>query len=235
METEELKQTYPPYIGKVDKRTVDITGQRFGRLTVLYRTENRISPKGSSYRMWVCRCDCGTVKTVMGGHLTSGHSTSCGCYNIDKTILANKTHGLTNTRLYRVWTGIKRRCNNPNELVYSYYGGRGIKVCDEWGEFEPFMEWSLAHGYSDDLTIERINVDGNYEPSNCKWIPFVEQSRNRRSNHFIEYDGEVHCLVEWAEIKNIPRKTLNARINRGWPIERALNEPYHSEKTKRNN
>ena len=143
----------------------DLTGQRFGRLTVLERTELK----------WLCKCDCGNKKIVAGGHLVSGDTKSCGCLRIK--------HGMRNTRLYSIWHGMKERCYNTKHKFYKHYGGRGIKVCEEWkNDFQTFADWALSHGYADNLTIDRIDVNGNYEPSNCQWATNAEQQRNKRNS-----------------------------------------------------
>lgn len=147
----------------------------------------------------------------------------------------NYKHGLKGTRLYRIWNGIKNRCFNPNYHRYSDYGGRGIKVCDEWkNDFQSFYDWSMSNGYSDNLTIDRINNDGNYEPSNCRWVGLKVQANNSRHCNNIQFNGEVHSISEWARITGIPRYTLNNRINKyGWSIEDSLTKPNRTTNKKR--
>lgn len=151
-------------------RRIDLTGKVFGRWTVLQF--DRVARNGDS--CWVCECICGTVKSVNGYHLRSGRSTSCGCLSSE---LARKRkpalkHGLkkTNPRLYRIWQCMLNRCRREKDVCFNAYGGRGISVCEQWHSFQAFYEWAMDNGYSDNLTIDRINVDGNYEPSNCQWI-----------------------------------------------------------------
>ncbi len=148
----------------------------FGRWKVL-----RFDCVRHSDAYWVCECSCGTIRSVNGYHLRSGHSTSCGCYAIE-IIRVNKpgrTHGLKqgNLRLYRIWQGMLNRCRRPKNKYYRNYGGRGISVCAEWHQFLPFYKWAMANGYTDELTIDRIDVDGNYEPSNCQWLTMSENSK----------------------------------------------------------
>ena len=152
----------------------DLTGKTFGNWYVIERAPNR-----KKAIMWVCKCNlCGTVKTVHGTSLKSGTSKNCVC--IRKTGL-HKSHGLTSHPLYRVWQRMKGCTNSPNHQDYKHYGGRGIKICDEWkNDFKVFYDWALTNGYERGLTIERVNVNGNYEPSNCTWIPRSEQPKNRR-------------------------------------------------------
>lgn len=159
---------------------IDLTGQRFGKLVVLSQAKTHIQPNGKKVVMWIVRCDCGKEFSTQGLGLRGGTTKSCGCYNKQRTKEAQTTHGQSRTRLYTIWQGIKQRCYNQNSINYSNYGGRGITVCDEWNEFEPFYEWSMINGYSSHLTIDRINPDGNYEPSNCRWVDMSIQEANKR-------------------------------------------------------
>lgn len=171
----------------------------------------------------LCECDCGKVKKVRIEHLKSGHTKSCGCYQKKQTSKATRTHGREPKRLYSIWSNMKTRCYNKNTECYRNYGGRGIKVCDEWKKFEVFRDWALSNGYSDDLTIDRIDNDGNYDPSNCRWATDDEQRNNTRRNHFLEYQGEKLTIKQWSVIVGISDKTIRDRINRyGWTTEEAL-------------
>lgn len=159
-----------------ERKFIDLTEKVFGRWTVLHFDGIR-----GSTSMWVCRCACGTIRSVNGYALRTGRSTSCGCYLRDrmKTAQIAKTHGLKNAnpRLYRIWQNMLNRCRNKNSERYRAYGARGISVCEEWTQFPPFYEWAIKNGYADDLTIDRIDVDGNYVPENCQWITAEENSR----------------------------------------------------------
>ena len=196
-------------------KLIDLTGKRFGKLTVIERSKDKISPNGQIQPMWLCRCDCGNETIVKGRMLREGRSKSCGCFNIERTIERNTTHGKRGTRLYRIWASIKTRYLNKNNRRYKDYGGRGIKVCDEWsGDFQAFYDWAMAHGYRDDLQIDRIDNDGNYCPENCRWATTVEQANNTRRNHVIEYDGQKKTLAEWSRERGISYNALKQRINK---------------------
>lgn len=162
-------------------RLIDLTGQRFGRLTVVSRAEN---DKNKNPR-WLCRCDCGHQTIVLGHLLRNGNTQSCGCLSHEQHSALmkemNKVHEWTGTRLYRIWGAMKSRCYNPKQRNYKHYGGRGITICDEWlYDFVAFRDWALANGYCEDLTIDRIDNDKGYSPDNCRWTTMKEQRLNQR-------------------------------------------------------
>lgn len=151
----------------------DLTGRRFGRWTVLGRVKT-----DARATIWRCRCDCGTIANVRGGHLCDGSTLSCGCYKRELTKKRLTKHGHHDEKLYKVWLSINQRCTNTNSKDYPHYGGRGIKRCDAWNDYETFRDWSFSSGYAPGLTIERLNVNGDYCPENCAWIPKAEQGKN---------------------------------------------------------
>lgn len=202
-------------------KVIDLTNQKFGYLYVTRRI-------GSKYggTLWECKCDCGKTITVLGASLRKGHTKSCGCKREIMISDSLKTHGMTNTRIFKIWNRMNQRCAKPYISSYKYYGGRGITVCKEWkNDFQKFYEWSLKNGYADNLTIDRIDNNLGYSPENCRWITRKENCRNKRNNRLITFEGETKTISEWAELYNMPFSRLYGRINKGWDIERALKTP----------
>lgn len=194
----------------------DIIGQKFGRLTVIKL--DHIKTTYRKFYYYLCKCECGNEYVVIKGALLNGSTRSCGCYNNE--VRAEKCrqrakHNLTDTRLHAIWEKMKGRCFCKTQPDYKIYGGRGITVCEEWkNDFMNFYSWAISNGYQDNLSIDRIDVNGNYEPNNCRWVSQKQQQRNRRNNRLITYNGETHCLFEWAEIYGINPKILSQRLNR---------------------
>ena len=176
----------------MSKEKVSYVGQKFGRLLVLERAEDAINPNGKKTIRYKCLCDCGNEAIVRKGHLTSGYTVSCGCLQRETAGNIRRKHGQSHkTRLYSVWLNMKDRCYNPNNNYYNSYGGRGISVCDEWrNDYTKFQEWCLSNGYKEDiresgrnnLTLDRIDVNGNYEPLNCRFVTNKENCLNKRDN-----------------------------------------------------
>lgn len=190
----------------------NLIGRRFGKLIVL-EDGGRDSIQNI---LWLCQCDCGNKTLVRTPMLNSGRTKSCGCYREEVQRNRLETHGGRNSRLYRTWTNMKSRCFNSNTKSYQNYGARGITVCDEWlNDFQAFYEWSIKNGYSDELTLDRKNTYGNYEPNNCRWATAKQQQNNKRNNHIIEFEGETHTISEWAEIKGISARKIADRIRIG--------------------
>lgn len=201
----------------------DITGQTINSWYVI----KEVGRSKSGSATFLCRCLlCGKEKIVEGRSVRSGASKCCGCFHPKRIDVTRHDE-----RLYGVWHGIKDRCNNQNSPQYKWYGGRGIKVCEEWNnDYLAFREWAYSHGYDDSAikyqcTIDRLDTNGNYSPDNCAWRTQKQQCNNTRSNHKITYNGETHTIQEWSEITGIRKDTLRRRIViYGWPIERALTE-----------
>ena len=196
-------------------KMVDITGKAFGDLTVL----ERYGKSDDGKTKWLCQCACGNYTVVLGQRLRNGTTKSCGC----RRVSANQTHGMYKTRMYRIWQAMRARCYNPKRKGYKHYGGRGIKVCDKWESFEGFFE-DMHEGYTDGLSIDRIDVNGNYCKENCRWATQRTQSNNQRKNVIVEIKGESHTVSEWAVISSIPRATIQKRMRIGWENNDLLNK-----------
>ena len=201
----------------------DLTGQKFGMLTVKY-----YYGKDSRYKSyWICDCDCGKENIkVRSDCLTTGNTTSCGCYNITSKI-KRVEDCVTKEKLYHVYYGMKSRCYNSNSAKYQYYGGKGIKVCDEWLEsYVNFKLWSIENGYEEGLTLDRLDGDDDYKPSNCRWVSMTVQNRNKDSNNYYTYDGKTLLLSDWSKLTGIKEPTLYSRLNSlNWDFEKAITTP----------
>ena len=210
----------------------DLTGRKFGRLTA----ETPIRKNGKVY--WICRCECGNAKEVSSGNLVTGAVMSCGCLQRERSAehcRSMATHKMFGTRLYRIWNGMNDRCYNPHHPYYDRYGGRGIKVCDEWkSDKSRFFAWAKSNGYSDSLSIDRISNDGDYEPSNCRWVTMHEQQLNRSSNHIVTVDGVSLPITEMCERLSIKYETYSSRRRYGWSEYDALTKPVAHKKSKEN-
>lgn len=197
-------------------------GDRYGKLVIVKEVESPVKNR----RFFLCKCDCGNEKVIRLDHLRDGRVYSCGCSKRDKP--SNFKHGMTSPsgeyhRLYKIWSGMRNRCNNPRYKYYESYGGRGIKVCQEWdNDFISFMNWAIENGYKDDLTIDRINNYGDYEPSNCRWASPKIQANNKRTNVLITYHGETHTISEWADITGIAYWNIIQRHRVGLPLEQVF-------------
>ena len=204
------------------KNVPSLVGERFGRWIVLDKAE-----KGKSGEIqYLCRCDCGNERIIRRTSLTTGNSKSCGCLSRDVAVKSNTKHGDTDKRLYRIWAGIIQRCcNNRNRYEWEKYGGRGICVCDEWKQYEAFRDWSLANGYNDNLSIDRIDPNGNYCPENCRWATSYQQANNKRTSKFITFNGKTATVKEFADEYDIAYSCLYARLRNGWSVEKALLTP----------
>lgn len=199
----------------------DLTGKKFGKLTVIKQN----GYKGNKMA-WLCKCDCGNFTTVSTDSLNSGQTQSCGCLRKERLLAALTTHGMAHTKIYKIWEAMKRRCDCPKVERYSQYGGRGITYTLKWKKFEPFYQWALSAGYKEGLSIDRINVNGNYEPSNCRWIPLRDQAYNKTTSKLLTCRGITLTIAEWSQRTGIPYEAIYQRIVRlKWDTERALTEP----------
>lgn len=209
---------------------IDLTGKKFGRLTVL----NKAGSGKNKSLLWNCVCDCGREVVIDGLYLRSGDTKSCGCYRKECASKRMSTHKMSKTRLYRVWAGVKNRCYNENASNYKYYGAKGITMCDEWKDsFESFRNWAIASGYNEnarpqECTLDRIDNNSGYSPNNCRWANHQEQCNNQSSNKIIAFNGESHSMSEWADVIGMEYTTLRARIRRGMSISEALTKPVRS-------
>lgn len=210
------------------KQDLDFTGQTFGRWEVLGRAPDRGEPSSNrKYKMWRCRCSCEshTIKDVYECHLLRGNSKSCGCLAAEKCGDNFRTHGKSDTRLFGIWTNMRKRCNNPTDPAYKNYGGRGIGICSEWDDYVNFDEWARTHGYKDNLTIDRIDNDKGYSPNNCRWVDYLTQANNTRNNVYISAVGKTQNISAWARELNIPEYLIVYRRSHGWTDEQALFTP----------
>lgn len=200
-------------------QSVDLTGQKIGRWSVIAEAE-----RVGYTRRWQCRCECGTERAVTQCSLRKGDSVSCGCYAAEQTSKRRKKHGhsVERTTEYTIWKSMKYRCHSTGDSSYHRYGARGIEVCERWrNSFENFLE-DMGPRPSLDHSLERIDNEGNYCPENCRWATKTEQARNRRTNHFVTLNGETKTLMEWSEITGLGYTVITGRLNRGWTAEEAL-------------
>jgi len=199
-------------------KIIDLTGQKFGRLTVVSFAENR------DHRIyWNCLCECGNTSIVRGSDLKSGASTSCGCLRVEKTATTHATHGHSvegnPSSTYHSWQQMKERCTNPNNKAYKNYGGRGITVCERWlDSFEHFLE-DMGEKPSREYSIDRIDNSGNYCPENCQWSTRTEQQRNKRSNVHLTFNGETKLQGDWAKEWNITSGNFSYHLSQGRSLE----------------
>lgn len=194
------------------KKREDLSGNRYGRLTVL-----KFSHMSGKHSYWECRCDCGNIKIARIDCLKTGTVRSCGCLVIDNHV---KKHGFARSRLYRIYHAMKQRCYNPKSTAYQRYGGRGIRICEEWlNDFEVFAKWALNNGYKDNLTIDRKDFNKDYTPNNCRWITQKEQTRNTSRNTWITINGKTKILKDWCNIYGINVATACNRLKRGLSID----------------
>ena len=190
----------------------DLTGQTFNNLTVIGRGETKVTPGGQKKLTWLCRCKCGRLTQVGTWHLRNGGIKSCFYCGNAKSHESRIKHGKYGTRIYRIWIGMHSRCR---DVCDKDYGGRGISVCEDWSEFENFYRWAISNGYSENLTIDRIDNDGNYEPSNCRWTTLEQQANNRRTNKYIVVNGRKYSFAEAAREFGVSETQVRYRYLQG--------------------
>lgn len=200
------------------RRRIDIQGEQFGNITVL---ENAGVDNGGN-SLWKCKCTCG--REIIRSYSNIVRSAGVGCKECKNEYLrkTHYKHGDTDTRLHNIWLHMRHRCQSTTDADYKNYGERGIAVCDEWQEYQAFKEWALSNGYADDLTIERVNVDDGYNPSNCKWIPKGEQTNNRRNTKYFTINGTRKTLSDWCKEYGQNGELVRARLKYGFDIKDAL-------------
>lgn len=207
----------------------DITGWKMWEYGVAESRWEVIKQDPNNKNNWLCKCKCGNnkIKSIYYNDIINGKSLSCGCLRNERVQKSNSTHGESNTRLYSIWLAMRKRCENKNFIEFYNYGGRGISVCNEWKHsFENFRDWSLINGYEENLSIDRIDTNGNYCPENCRWADAITQGNNTRRNNFATFCGETKTVKEWSKILNIPYQTLMSRLHKlGWEVEKAFTTP----------
>lgn len=234
-----LSKQYIPLNEKQDKIKTDIIGVRFGRLIVqsYSHSEKRTKSNGSKH-YYNCLCDCSNTCIKERCSLKCGNTSSCGCIRSEMLTKRNKETGSLHgdsvkyERLHNSWSAMLNRCDHTNNKNYDLYGGRGIKVCDEWHKWEVFRDWALDNGYNDGLTIDRIDRNGNYEPSNCRWVTMDVQANNKSNNKYITYQGRTQSLADWCRELDIDYFRTKARLNScGMTPEQAFEMPkYYTQK-----
>lgn len=209
-----------------EPKVKDISGNKYGRLTAIkYAGKSK-----GKQTMWECLCDCGNIVIVEQQNLVGGHTKSCGCFNAEEIAKRNRTHGDTKTRIYRIWHDMMYRCYSEKHDSYYLYGGKGITVCKPWHNYNNFKKWALENGYSDDLSIDRIDGEKNYEPSNCRWATLIEQANNTNRNRIFEINGKRDTLANWCRAYNMSYSTVFGRIYDGWNIIDALTRPVQKKR-----
>lgn len=209
---------------------IDLTGHKYGKLTVL-KIDTDIPGKK---KKWLCKCDCGNEIVTTASNLRGGHTKSCVVCGIEASRQAKIKHGQSHTKLFYVWNSMKNRCENPNAKSYKDYGAKGISVCEEWHDSSKFFEWAFANGYEDGLEIDRIDVYGNYEPSNCRWITKRENANNKRNNKLIDHNGMTKTLAEWSRYYDVSYKNLSRLLIKGYSMDNAIKRLKDNDKTHMN-
>ena len=200
-------------------KKIELVGLRFGRLVVL-----DFANKLGNQFCWLCKCDCGNTKIILGTNLKQGYTQSCGCLQKESASSSNSTHRMTKERVHTIWVGMLARCGNPNNPSYKNYGGRGIFVCDKWKDFQSFFA-DMGDPPSKSHSIDRKDVNIGYEPDNCRWATVIEQANNTRANRIVLFDEQKWTLSDLCRQKNMNYKTVHRRLSLGWSLEKAINTP----------
>ena len=208
---------------KSSPRRKDHTGEVYGNTKVI--DFSHIDNGGNAY--WNCMCgQCKKIYTTSIHNLKRAKHPICEKCRLENARKSHTTHGKSDDRLFTIWMNMKARCYRKTSKDYPNYGGRGIKICDEWiNNFQEFYDWAIKNGYSDELTIDRIDVNGNYEPDNCRWATREEQENNKRNSVYYEIDGVKHTISKWADLYNMPKELVRTRVKRGMNIKKALTYP----------
>lgn len=194
----------------------DLIGKKFNKLTII----ERCGSDNSYHKLYKCKCDCGNYAVLRGTNIIRGVTKTCGCLIIETNTKRLTRHGKYGTRIYRIWNGIMTRCSHSAKS-HPRYSGRGIDVCDEWrSDFVNFYNWAMKNGYNKELSIDRIDNNGNYEPTNCKWSTNKEQARNNSRNVMIKYKGMTKCINEWAEYFGITENSIRYRLRKKWSMDK---------------
>lgn len=200
-------------------RFKDLTGQRFGRLVAVEYSGQNAQRNG----LWLCRCDCGTSRQYPSTSLTNGHTRSCGCMAHEETSARFRVHGKAKTPTWQCWSNMRRRCTDATQPMYHLYGGRGISVCLRWSKFQNFLADMGVRPPG--TSIDRLDNNGNYEPSNCRWATAVQQANNKRNNRLVTVNGRTQTIAQWSSEIGIGASTLCARLDCGWSPEKTMTSP----------
>ena len=206
-----------------------ILDQKYGRLTIL-----ELAGKNKFGHMLVkCKCECGNTMVTEATRVIHGKTLSCGCLQKEVAAKRMTVHGMTNTRLHAIWQAMIRRCEDPKNNRYYSYGAKGIAVCNEWKDFTNFKNWSFANGYSEELSIDRINNDKGYCPENCRWATKIQQANNKTNNRMLTYKGQTKTAKQWSRFFGFDYKYFHEKLKKcGWSIEKVLEIPYFKERMK---
>lgn len=206
---------------------LNLASKKFGRLSVI-GFSHRKKYKGSTAIYWFCRCDCGNERTVGSGQLLNGKTKSCGCLRRETTGNSFRKHGLHGHRLYAIWKGIRARCNNPKSQAWRHYGGRGIKLCSRWNNFENFAK-DLEPSFREGLSLDRFpDKDGDYCPSNVRWATSSQQNTNSNHCRILTFNGKALCISQWSKECGISAASISRRLKDGWPIKDAISLPKNA-------